>query len=407
MPDPAIPLSEYAERRESLRRALKHSIGVVFSGDQVNPLHGDFRAHPHFEYLTGIADEHGAILILDPANPVESLREILILRPLDPELEKWDGLRLGVTKALKDRTGFKVILRYDRYPRALSDAARRTKSVACLHPLAWHTQPVTPDLALFRSLAERIPGLAIEDRTEAIALLRSVKSRHEVAMIQRAIDITAAGFEALARDLRPGMSEFDGQEILEHAYRTNGSRGAAFGTIVGSGINSTVLHYRANDRRIEEGHLVCVDSGARFGGYGADITRTLPASGAFTKRQREVYDVVLAANEAAIKAVKPGVRLADLDKVARAIINKAGFGDYFIHGIGHHLGLETHDITPDAPLAPGNIITIEPGVYLPDEALGVRIEDDVLVTRDGRKNLSAQIPKRAAEIEKIRAGALG
>jgi Xaa-Pro aminopeptidase len=404
MAEISIPLSEYAERRASLRRALKSSVGVVFAGEPADPLHGDFRAHPHFEYLTGMADEHGAILVLDPANPVENLREILVLRPLNPELEKWDGLRLGITKALKDKTGFKVILRYDRYPRALADAVRRTKSVACLHPLAWHTQPVTPDLALFKTLAARIPDLVIEDRTEAVALLRSVKSKHEVAMIQQAIDITAAGFEALAKALRPGIGEFDAQETLEHAYRTNGSRGTAFGTIAGAGLNSTVLHYRANDRTIEKGDLVCVDSGARFGGYGADITRTFPADGRFSTRQREVYDVVLAANEAAIRAVKPGVRIADIDKVARAIITRAGLGDYFIHGIGHHLGLETHDITPDASLEAGNVITIEPGVYLPDEALGVRIEDDVLVTKDGRKNLSAKIPKRAADVESLMAG---
>ncbi len=400
-PDPSIPLSEYAARRKKLLGQLKKSVGVVFAGELADPLHDDFHVTPHFEYLTGVTDEPGAILILDPGNPVENQREILVLRPLDPEIEKWDGLRMEVSKALRDTTGFRVILRYDRYPRALLDAIKRAKSVACLHPLANHAQPVTPDLALFKEYAARVPGLTIEDHTEAVAKLRSVKSKHEVAMIQRAIDITAQGFEAIMTGIRPGLTEFDGQEMLEHGYRTNGSRGPAFGSIVGAGVNSTVLHYRANDQPIEDGDFICIDSGARWGGYGADITRSIPANGKFTKRQREIYNIVLKANEAAIKAVKPGVRMAAVDAVARAIITKAGYGDHFMHGIGHHLGLETHDVTPEGPLKVGNVVTIEPGIYVADEKIGVRIEDDILVTRDGRKNLSAKIPKKADAIEKI------
>lgn len=403
MAEPAIPLEEHAARRTSLMEAMGNSVGVVFAGEPRDPLHDDFRPHPHFEYLTGLTDEHGAILLLDPSNPVENRREILVLRPLDPELEKWDGLRLEISQALKDRTGFKVILRYDRYPRALLDAIARHKTVSCLHPLASHAQPVSPDLALFNQYAERIPGLTIEDRSSEVLRLRSVKSENEVAMIRKAIDITAIAFASLMKGLRPGMNEFDGQELIHHAYRTHGSRGPGFGTIVGSGINSTVLHYRANDRTIDEGDLVCIDSGATFGSYQADITRTIPASGTFTERQREIYDIVLGANEAAIKAVKPGVRIAEIDKVARAVISKAGYGDYFIHGIGHHLGIETHDAAPDEPLAAGNVITIEPGIYLPDEKIGVRIEDDVLVTEKGCENLSAAIPKHADEIEKVMA----
>ena len=407
MPEPAIPLSEFADRRKKLRAALKKSVGVVFSGEPNDPLHDDFRPHPHFEYLTGITDESGAILILDPAHPVASLREILVLRPLNPELEKWDGLRLEVSKALRDQTGFHVILRsdgYNRYPRAINDAVKRTKSVSCLHPLAFHTQPVTPDLALFKLLAERIPGLVIEDCTEEVAKLRAVKSKNEVAIIQRAVDISAKGYDAVMRNIKPGMTEFDGEELLHHAYQTHGSRGPAYGTIVGAGINSTVLHYRANNQPLVDGDLICIDSGASFGGYGADITRTIPVTGKFTKRQREIYEIVLKAEMATIKAVRPGVRITDLDKVARSIINKAGYGDYFIHGIGHHLGLETHDVTPDGPLKVGNLITIEPGIYIPQEKLGVRIEDDVVVTKDGCRNLSAKIPKKATDIERIMAG---
>ncbi|MHC5112845.1 MAG: aminopeptidase P N-terminal domain-containing protein [Planctomycetota bacterium] len=400
MADPTITHAEFAARRKKLGTALKKSIGVVFAGDHQDELHSDYRPHPHFEYLTGVVDEPGAVLVLDPGSPVEARREMLFLRPLNPEVEKWDGYRLEVSKALRDATGFKAVFRTTHLPRFLGEAAQRARSLACLHPLAYHDQPVSPDLALFRKLGERIPGMEIVEHTDAVAKLRSVKSSREVAMIQRAVDITGAGFDAVFGAVAPGMNEFDVQEVLEHAYRTNGSRGPAFGTIVGSGINSTVLHYRANDRVIEDGDLICIDSGAAFGGYGGDITRTVPANGKFTKRQKEIYTIVLQALEAATRAVKPGTTMAAVDRVARAIITKAGYGDYYIHGIGHHLGLETHDVTPSGTLKPGSVVTVEPGIYLPDEALGVRIEDDVVVTKNGCRNLSTKIPKSIAAIER-------
>jgi Xaa-Pro aminopeptidase len=398
----SIPLSELASRRARLRAALKDAVGLIFAGD--HDAHDDaaYRPHRHFDYLTGIDDEPGAVLLIDPAHPIEARRDMLFLRPLNPELEKWDGYRLEITKALRDRMGFKSVFRLDKLPMMLHDAARRSKRLACLHPLAQHTQPISPDLEIFKRVAERMPGISLEDRTDLIAQMRSVKSNVEIAALQRAMDITARGFEAAMRSLKPGMTEFDLQEDIEHAYRIHGARALSFPTIAGSGVNSTVLHYRANDQPISDGDLVCIDSGAKWCGYSADITRTLPANGRFTSRQREVYEVVLKAQLAAIKAVKPGARMSQVDAAARNVITKAGLGDYFIHGIGHHLGLDTHDITPlgDRPLKPGCIVTIEPGIYIPDEKIGVRIEDDVLVTPNGRTVLSAAIPKTVEDVER-------
>jgi Xaa-Pro aminopeptidase len=404
MPADSIPLSEHAERRTRLLKSLKNAVGLVFAGE--HDAHGGtdaaFRPHRHFEYLTGVTDEPGAILLLDPAHPVAARREMLFLRPLNPEVEKWDGYRLEITAALKDKTGFKTIFRHDKFGMMLNDGARRNTRLACLHPPATHTQPISPDLDVFRKVAERIPGCAIEDRSDEIPLMRCVKSKREIAMIQRAADITAQGFDAILKTLEPGMNEFEVQETIEHAYRTAGARALAFPSIAGSGVNSTVLHYRANTKTIEEGDLVCIDSGAKWQGYSADVTRTLPANGKFTKRQREVYEVVLKAQLAAIKAVKPGARNSQIDAAAREVINKAGFGDYFIHGIGHHLGLDTHDATPlgDQPLKIGAVMTIEPGIYIPQERIGVRIEDDVLVTRGGCEVMTRAIPKTIAEIER-------
>ena len=309
---------------------------------------------------------------------------------------------MEIAGALRSKTGFKSVFRLDKLPMFLTESARRTKSLACLHPLAQYTQPVSPDLAIFKQIAERIPGVTIDDRSDEIASMRSAKSKNEVAMLQRAIDITARGFEKMMRSIKPGMSEFDVQAIIEHEYRVKGSQRTSFPTIAGAGINSTVLHYRANDQELRDGDVICVDSGAKWAGYSADITRTVPVNGKFTKRQREVYEVVLAAQAAAIKAIKPGARISQIDAAARKVINQAKLGDYFIHGIGHHLGLDTHDSTPagDRPLRPGAVITIEPGVYIPAEKIGIRIEDDVLVTRSGNQVLSKAIPKTVREIEK-------
>lgn len=396
-----IPLAEFAARRRTLLAALKGAVGLVFAGEHDAHLSGSFRPHPHFEYLTGVIDEPGAILLLDPSNPIEMRREILFLKPLNPELEKWDGYRAPISKALKDRLGFVTVMRSNDLPRWLHVAVRRSRKLACLHELAMHTAPVSPDLEIFQKIIQRVPGVTISDQTELLAMTRAVKSKHELAMMQLAIDITARGFADVVKFIRPGMNEFDVQETIEHAYRTGGARQTAYGTIAGAGFNSTVLHYRANDQRLVAGELICIDSGASYQGYSADITRTYPINGRFTKRQREVYEVVLAAELAAIKVVKPGRTLPQIDSVARAIITKAGFGDCFIHSIGHHLGLQTHDISPDAPLRAGAVITIEPGIYIPEEKIGIRIEDDVLVTKVGAKVLSSAIPKTVAEIENL------
>ena len=163
---------------------------------------------------------------------------------------------------------------------------------------------------------------------------------------------------------------------------------------------ATVLHYRANQNVLEDGDLVCIDSGGSFGGYTADVTRTFPVNGTFTKRQKEVYNLVLRALEAANQAVKPGATMGEVDGAARRLIDKAGFGDRFFHGIGHQLGMEVHDVTPSGPLKAGMVITVEPGIYLPDERMGIRIEDDVLVTKDGRRILTRHIPKKVVDIEK-------
>ena len=397
---PEIKTSEYQARREKVLKSLKDSVGVVFAGDGGGELHGSWRPDANFEYLTGITDEPSAAILFDPKNEVASKRVTLFLKPLDPEVEKWDGARDFIDSKLVGKYGIQSIFRTGRLPLVMKIAAQRTRKLACLHGFATHAAPVSPDLAVFQKVAQRIPGISIVDRTELLAKLRSVKSSAERDCMKEAVRISALGYDEVLRTMRQGMNEFDVQETLEHAYRANGSRGPAYNTIAGAGFNGTVLHYGANDQVMQDGDLIVIDSGADYRGYAADVTRTFPVNGRFTPRQKEIYSIVLRALEASIRRVKAGCTFQQIDKASRDIIKKAGYGDYFIHGIGHHLGVEVHDITPDGPIKEGAVITIEPGIYLPDENLGVRIEDDIVVTRNGSINLSRSIPKSIAAIEK-------
>ncbi len=391
-----VPPAELAQRRDSVLRALTregNALGLVLAGAADHSLTEPWRPNPNFEYLTGITDEPGAMLLFCPSHPVAARRVQLFLKPLNPELERWDGFRPAVDAALKKKYGIATILRTDAFARALLESARRSKRFACLHPFATHTAPVSPDLAIFKESAARIPNASIVDLSALLPAMRSVKSTAEVAMMQRAADITAVGFAAAVAAAKPGRTEFDVQEAAEHAYKTAGASSTAYRTISGTGFNATVLHYHANSATLKDGDLLVLDSGASFGGYAADVTRTIAVSGKFTPRQKLVYDTVLKSQLAAIRACRAGAQMSAVDAAARKIITAAGFGDHFIHGIGHHLGLEVHDADPQTALEPGMIVTVEPGIYIPEESLGVRIEDDVLITKGAPKVLTKAIPK--------------
>lgn len=402
--EPEIRVKEYAQRRERVMKALGGAVGVVYSGEAGNTLLGKWRADQHFVYLTGITDEPGAMLVLDGKAEDPRRRVMVFLQPSDPEVEAWDGYREGIGSAFKAKYGVESVMRTRYVPRLMTQLARKRKRFACLHSPSMPEAKVSPDLALFRQLAERVVGVSIEDRTELLPALRSIKSKAEQAVMARAIAATAAGHEAAMRTMRPGCDEADIARALARAFEDAGGEGMGYSPIVGAGLNTTVLHYTENRGPVADGDLVLVDAGATYGGYSADITRTLPANGTFTKRQREIYEIVLEAELASIAAVKPGVAMWEVDRAARKVIEKAGYGDAFMHGIGHQLGLSVHDAEPDGNLKAGMIVTIEPGIYLPEEKIGVRIEDDILVTEKGSKNLSPMIVKDPDEIERLMRG---
>ncbi|MDB5326450.1 MAG: Xaa-Pro aminopeptidase, partial [Phycisphaerales bacterium] len=384
-----------SKRRETLLKSLGGSIAIVAAGDGAS---GSFKTDANFVYLTGIENESGAFVLFDGGHPQPERRIALFLRPVNSEAERWDGYRAIINAELKKQTGFGTVLRTSMLPGMVTAALRRAKQAACVLPFAVYPAAVSADLAIFQQVAQRIPGVRIEDRTGLLLSMRATKSPAEIALIVRAAEITELAYRQAVPHIRPGLNEGQLQLALETVYKQQGG-GIAYGTIVGGGMGGTVLHYIQNNRPLEDGHLVVIDSAASFGGYASDVTRTYPVNGKFTADQREVYEVVLASQLAAIKASKPGVRLSDIDAAARTVIDKAGLGDAFIHSIGHPLGLSVHDAVPDHPLKANTVITIEPGVYLPDRQLGVRIEDDLLLTRAGNKNLTAKIPKTVKEIE--------
>ena len=394
MPIELISPAEYADRRKKLLGEIGEAVAIVFAGEA----RADFKADPNFVYLTGLENEAGAALLVDGGNPDAKRRFTLFLRPLMPETDRWDGLRDSLSKALRDRIGIETVVRTPQLPGTVTAALRRAKQAACLHPFAIYPAAVSADLNVFQQVAQRVPGVKIDDRTGLLLSMRATKSPAEIALIERAANITEAAYRHAVPHIRPGVNEGQIQLALETVYKQQGG-GVAYGSIVGSGISGTVLHYVANSQPLQSGDLVVIDSAASFAGYASDVTRTYPVDGKFTEDQREVYDVVLKAELAAIKASKPGVRLSEIDAAARNVIDKAGFGDAFIHSIGHPLGLTVHDVVPDHPLKAGTVITVEPGVYLPDRKLGVRIEDDLVLTAKGNRNLTERIPKTVKDVE--------
>jgi Xaa-Pro aminopeptidase len=398
-----IESNEYAARRQRVLDELDGSVGVIFSGEGGPPLLGKWRPDRHFEYLTGLTAEPGAAVLFDPTNPDSTRRTVLFLKPVDPERDHWDGYRDPLGAALRQKTGFTHIARIGGLPAALTTAARRGRKLACLHSLSVYPNAVSADYAAFKSVSERVPGVSIEDRSQLLIQLRSVKSAAELEIIQTACAATTEGYEQVLKILRPGVNEAEVADVLGAIYRKHGGT-HAYNPIVGGGNNATVLHYMENDQLLTDGQLVLIDSGAAISGYASDVTRTFPVSGKFSAEQKFLYELVLEAEEAAIAACLPGVALWEVDKVARKVFADAGFPDAYVYTIGHGLGLDVHDALPDGTLQPGMVITIEPGIYLLEKSLGIRIEDDVLITEKNPVNLTKDIPKTVAQIEAMMAG---
>lgn len=415
------PTTEYRARRERLMERLKDGV-IVMVGAREEDFGevGRFRQKNDFMYLSGVQTP-GAFLMLVPAGltPDKAAREVAFIPARNPGQERWTGVQLGPGAEAAAAFGIKEVAASESFEKRLGEilALPAFKSgQAKIYTVASSrlTPQTTREHLFLESIRRQAPGVSIADVSATIAEMRKVKSPAEIALLQRAVDITAEAQRDVARAIKPGVYEYQVQAALEYAFARNGAERPGFPSIVGSGIYSTILHYNENRKKIEAGDTIVVDIGAEYSYYTADITRTYPATGKFTPRQREIYQLVLDAQRAAEKAFKTGATgMFDLQEAATNVFRSSPLRDkqgrtlerYFIHGLGHWLGMDVHDVgSYSGPMPVGSVFTIEPGIYIPDEKLGVRIEDDYLVTEKGLVKLSEKVPSHPDDIERIMAG---
>ena len=417
------PNSVYSERRAKLAAQLDGPIVLWgFTGREEISESYVFAQEENFYYLTG-HNEEGAGLIILPAGPKGEVpnvaREILFLPAKNAQKEKWNGIRLSPTDpGIEARTGFASVKPFESGFRALVETLAKTFPSFCtILPYEKELGGYPHEKAVVDWLQLAAPQAKLNDIRSPIGALRQIKSPGEIAFLKQAIELSVDSHIEAMKMMHPGLYEYQVAAKMVEVHAMGGSETEGYAPIVGAGPNSTALHYDKLSRKIEDGDIVVLDVGAQYSGYSADITRTIPANGRFTPRQREIYEIVLGAQNAALAAIKPGVHFFckgkkdGLMNIARDYINSHGkdrqgqpLGQYFIHGLGHDIGLNVHDPGEYCgPLQPGVVVTIEPGIYIPEENLGVRIEDDVLITESGYKLLSERLPRDPDEIEKIMA----
>ena len=414
------PAAEYQGRRAKLRAEADGPV-VLFGYTSRNDA-GEvavFFQDEDFYYLTGYSEPDAALVLIPDSAAAKTSgapTEILYLPPRDPREAIWGGAHLGPNDpGVAEKTGFQAVRPFAELRGDLAALAKTNPKFYALLPKG--PENGYPQLHIWHDwLKDALPPQSeIEDAQSILTEMRMVKSPGEVELLQKAVDASVDAQLAAMKMMKPGLMEYQVGAKMEEIHKWEGCSREAYAPIVGAGFFSTVLHYDALDNQIKDGDVVVMDVAGEYGGYDADITRTVPANGKFTARQREIYDIVLGAQNAAIAAVKPGVFMyggpGSLHTIAADYINTHGkdkdgkpLGKYFVHGLGHGLGLNVHDPTDfRQPLKAGMTITIEPGIYIRDENLGVRIEDDVLVTGDGHRVMTEKLARNADEVEKVMA----
>ncbi|MGB9360896.1 MAG: Xaa-Pro peptidase family protein [Candidatus Sulfotelmatobacter sp.] len=418
------PSADYRARREALAKKTGGVI-VLFApmeSEGPNDLYG-FRQDDNFYYLSG-STEPGAAILIAPAEEAKADKaarpytEMLFLPPRNLTQEKWTGPKLGPENPEAPQiTGFDHVEDMAKLPEDVMKVISGVRPVIYTD-VASHDQPSASaePLAFLKNVNS---FLSFQDVKPMIYSLRTAKDAGEVELIRKAVDASVAAHFAAFKAVKPNVNEREISALMQYEWGKRGCERPAYAPIVGSGFYSTVLHYSDDSNVMKAGDVVVIDAAGEYSMYASDITRTLPVSGHFTPRQREIYDIVLGAQQAAEAAFKSGKSNMKRDdpgslyKVAYDYINTHGkdlhgdpLGKYFIHGLGHPVGLNVHDATDSSvPLGPGQVFTLEPGIYIPEESLGVRIEDDYYVDPDGKLiKLSAALPSKAEDVEREMAG---
>ncbi len=414
------PNADYRARRVALSQKTDGGIVLLFASteEEGHDVTG-FRQDEDFFYLTGW-NEPGAALLIAPevkesdGNPARPYTEIFFLPAHNPLQERYTGPKLGPENArARQITGFDRVESLDQIREMLAQILPQPLATVFLQ--LGESSPAKVSLAWLRRANAFATRVKREDVDQLLTPMRMVKDRGEMERIQHAIDASVAAHLAAMKAMKPGMKEYEIAALIQYEYARRGCERPAYASIVGSGYNGTVLHYSENSTTIQNGEDVVIDAAGEYAEYASDITRTLPANGRFTARQREIYDIVLGAQQAAAAAFVPGRSTlfgpGSLTDVAKQYIDAHGkdlhgepLGKYFIHGIGHQVGLDVHDADNRAPLDRGMVFTIEPGIYIPEEKIGVRIEDMFWVDPDGKLvRLTAKLPQTAEDVERTMA----
>lgn len=424
---------------EFMRRMEPNSVAILPSAPEArrsNDTEYRYRQNSDFLYLTGF-NEPQAIAVIAPSH--DESKYTLFVRPRDPEREVWDGRRAGLEGA-KDAYGADAAYTFAEFKEKLGDLLNGARN---LYYRLGDGNPeldsaVISQIARMRSMGRRgveAPRTII-DPGALLHEMRLFKTEEEIALMQRASDIASEAHREAMKQARPGMKEYEIEALVEYIFRRNGAAAPAYSSIVGSGANATILHYINNDAELKDGELLLIDAGAEYEGYASDITRTFPVNGRFTEAQRDIYELVLDCQEQCIRMVAPGVtfdemhqrsveiltegmtRLGLLEGDPKKLIEEEAYKKFYMHRLGHYLGIDVHDVGryhndgESRPVEAGMVMTVEPGLYIaadseniPDKyrGIGVRIEDDVLVTPDGHRILTEKAPKQLAEIEELMA----
>ena len=399
------------------------SIAIFVSNDEI-PSNGDalypFKQNSDLYWLTGIVQED-TMLVMFPDHPDPKYREVLILVRPNELKEKWDGKRLRAEEG-KKISGIETVVWLDASDALLQvwihlakniylDSNENDRKASLLQ---------TREYRFIEETKKRYPLHQYMRASAILKRLRAVKTAEEVVVIQQAIDITAKTFLRVMKFMRPGVFEFEVEAEIQHSFLSQRATGPAYGSILASGENACTLHYVSNNLECRDGDLILMDFGAEYGGYNADLTRTIPVNGKFTKRQKQVYNACLHLHHYAKSLLKPGISINEyhilVGKEADVVLHKIGlltkselknstpeqpaYWKYLYHGISHHLGIDVHDLGPRAePLKAGMVLTVEPGIYIQEEKMGVRIENNVWLTKSGNQDLMKDIPITVEEIE--------
>lgn len=425
----ALPKELYIRNRAKFAAKMAKNSVAVFNSNDIMPTNADgtmkFRQNNDLFYLCGI-DQEETILLIAPDCPNPALREVLFLRETNELIAVWEGHKYTKEEA-EVASGIKNIQWLSAFDQVLNTVVSLSGRIYLNSNEHLRAGVVveTRDARFIKSCKEKYP-LHVYDRTAPIMHeLRGVKEQEEIDQMQIACDITEKGFRRILSFVKPGVTEYEIEAEFIHEFIRNRSKGFAYEPIIASGPSACVLHYIENNKACKDGELLLLDVGAEYGNYNADMTRTIPVNGRFTTRQRSVYDAVLRVHNAAAGILRPGVNIQDYHKEVGQIMqsellglglidqtdiknqdpNWPAFKKYFMHGTSHHLGLDVHDVgTMHNPITPGMVFTVEPGIYIPAEGFGIRLENNIVIQENGYFDLMRNIPIEAEEIESLMNG---